>query len=763
MKSIKDQLVERRVPQFLVAYVGVSWGIVQFVDFMERYGISPHWTDFTLLGLALLLPSVILFTYNHGKPGKDAWTRSEKVGIPLNVVIAIAILFLAFQNKELGATTRSITLLDEGGKEVEKVVPNASFRRRLALFNLDGPAEDTSVAWLRYGLPLAITTDLMQDMFVDVRPSAYFREKLRQTGHRDELNVPFGLKRTIAVEQHLPYFTEGRVSRSGNQYVVDLAIYESSNGGLVERRSYQNGDLFALIDELTEQLREDLGIPKTEHNQDLPVSLVMTNSLPAFRQYSEGVTAVSTHDKWPDAVTLLSKAVELDPAFASAAATLHSVLLLGNQAQKSMPPLQQAMDHLYRLPERVQHDVKAEYYMMKQDHPKAFAVARMKVEQFPEDVAAYLLLAQFQRLQDDKAGMLQSYEKVLELDPSRQEMLREVGGLHQSMGDFKKALSAFSQYAEKFPDKPEVFLSIGNLHRLEGEHAAAKSFYERAELNSPGNVAAMVGLARVERELGEFDASLRHYEEALASAKTAEDRSRAFAGLASFHLFRGELKKGLRYSEQEIEETRKVQPPFATAVSQLSNLGTYARAGEVVTAERILKSVTAQLQPPFNAFSAVGEMELNVELGRADQAEAAVAAIEKGIQTTGFKVMQQFVTQGRGRIAELRGQCDQALAHYEAVQKADPTDVGVHTSIARCLRQRGQAQQSIEHAHLTLKVVPFDPRANYEIGRAYLDAGNREKAIEHLKRAVQVWSNADPAYKLANDAKAELARAETAR
>jgi tetratricopeptide (TPR) repeat protein len=763
MKSIRDQLVERRVPQFLIAYVGISWGIVQFVDFLERYGISPHWTDFTLLGLGLLLPSVILFTFNHGKPGKDDWTRTEKVAIPLNVAIATAILFLAFQNKELGATTRSITMLDEGGKEVQKVVPNASFRRRLAMFNFDGAAEDTAVAWLRYALPLAITTDLMQDIFIDVRPSAYFREKLRQTGNRDEVNVPFGLKRSIAVEQHLPYFTEGRVSRNGNQYAVDLAIYESTNGELVERRSYQNGDLFALIDELTDRLREDLGVPKTEANRDLPVSSVLTNSLPAFRQYGEGITAASTFDNWPDAVAKLSKAVALDPTFAVAALSLHSVLLLDNQAQKAMAPLQQAMDHLYRLPERVQHDAKAEYYFMKQDQQKAFAIARMKVEQFPDDVAAYAMQAQFQRLQDDKAGMLQSYEKILELDPSRQEMLREIGALHQSMGDFKKALSAFSQYAEKFPDQPDVFLSIGNLHRLEGEHAAAKSFYERAQLISPGNVAANVGLARVERDLGEFDAALRHSEEALASARTAEDRSRAYSGLAGLYSFRGQLKQGLRYAEKELEETRKVQPPMITAVSQLSNLDTYARAGEVATAERILKSVTAQLQPPFDSFSSIGEMELNTELGRADQAEAAAAAVEKAIGTTGFKILQTMVSNARGRIAELRGQCDVAITHYEAVQKAEPTDVGLHANIARCLRQRGQAQQAIERAQLTLKVVPFDPRANYEIGLAYLDARNRAKAIEHLQRAADVWSNADPAYKLANEARAALQKAESTR
>jgi tetratricopeptide (TPR) repeat protein len=385
----------------------------------------------------------------------------------------------------------------------------------------------------------------------------------------------------------------------------------------------------------------------------------------------------------------------------------------------------------------------------------------MKVEQFPDDVAAYIMQAQFQQLQDDKAGVLQSYERILELDPSRQEMLREIGALHQSMGEFKKALSAFSQYAEKFPDHPDVFLSIGNLHRLEGEHAAAKSFYERAELISPGNVAASVGLARVERDLGEFDAALRHSEEALASAKTAEDRSRAYSGLAGLYSFRGQLKQGLRYAEKELEETRKVQPPMITAVSQLSNLDAYARAGEVATAERILKSVTAQLQPPFDSFGSIGEMELNVELGRTDQADSAAVAVEKAIGTTGFKILQTIVNNARGRIAEQRGQCDVAITHYESVQKAEPTDVGLHTNIARCLRQRGQAQQAIDRAQLTLKVVPFDPRANFEIGRAYLDVGNRAKAIEHLQRAVDVWRNADPAYKLANEAKAELAKLES--
>src|SRR5687768_4908605 len=102
MSNFRSEMVERRVPHILAVYAGLSWGFVQFIDFIERYGISPHWTDLALIALLLLLPSVVLFAYNHGRPGKDEWTAVEKVGIPLNVVLAGVVLFLLFQGKAMG-------------------------------------------------------------------------------------------------------------------------------------------------------------------------------------------------------------------------------------------------------------------------------------------------------------------------------------------------------------------------------------------------------------------------------------------------------------------------------------------------------------------------------------------------------------------------------------------------------------------------------------------------------------------------------------
>jgi len=57
----------------------------------------------------------------------------------------------------------------------------------------------------------------------------------------------------------------------------------------------------------------------------------------------------------------------------------------------------------------------------------------------------------------------------------------------------------------------------------------------------------------------------------------------------------------------------------------------------------------------------------------------------------------------------------------------------------------------------TLKVDPFDPKANYELALVYLDQGEKEKAITYLKVALDVWKNADPNFKPAQQARQKMA------
>jgi len=134
MTLVKD-LLRRRLPQVTAIYIGASWGLVEFVAFItQRFALSPHLIDLALVGPLLLLPSVILMTYFHGAPGQDEWVTAEKIGIPVNLVMAGLFLVLFFQGKDLGAATTTVVVTDEDGVEAERVVPKTEFRKRITVY-----------------------------------------------------------------------------------------------------------------------------------------------------------------------------------------------------------------------------------------------------------------------------------------------------------------------------------------------------------------------------------------------------------------------------------------------------------------------------------------------------------------------------------------------------------------------------------------------------------------------------------------------------
>src|SRR5687768_17771251 len=168
MPSTIRNLTERRVPQVLAIYLGAAFGVVQFVDFVgNRYLLPSVWTDLALLAMAVLLPSVMLYTYNHGRPGPDEWRKSEKIFIPVNLMLLIGLVGFVGAGESLGPTSHRITVKDEKGNSREAVVPNKAYRKRVALFMFDAASQDTSITWLQYGVPLLVTEDLSQQNFIE--------------------------------------------------------------------------------------------------------------------------------------------------------------------------------------------------------------------------------------------------------------------------------------------------------------------------------------------------------------------------------------------------------------------------------------------------------------------------------------------------------------------------------------------------------------------------------------------------------------------
>ncbi|MFH1842091.1 MAG: hypothetical protein ABIF77_02705 [bacterium] len=124
--SFVQELRKRRVPQYTSGYLVLSWGLIQVVAFLEeRMLFSPHLVNVISLALVLLLPSVVMMAWCHGRPGPDIWTRSAKWTVPANMLVAAALILVIFQGKDLGAMTATVSVQDENGEVITRVVPKS--------------------------------------------------------------------------------------------------------------------------------------------------------------------------------------------------------------------------------------------------------------------------------------------------------------------------------------------------------------------------------------------------------------------------------------------------------------------------------------------------------------------------------------------------------------------------------------------------------------------------------------------------------------
>ena len=93
-KSFVKRLVERRIPHILGSYLVAGTSLILFIEYLvEKYQFPDYYPTLSLFALIGILPSVIILSYFHGAPGKDEWTKIEKIGIPINVFFIAMILF----------------------------------------------------------------------------------------------------------------------------------------------------------------------------------------------------------------------------------------------------------------------------------------------------------------------------------------------------------------------------------------------------------------------------------------------------------------------------------------------------------------------------------------------------------------------------------------------------------------------------------------------------------------------------------------------
>ena len=757
MKSLLRNLVERRVPHSVALYFGVSWGCVQFTHFaVNEFLLSPHWTRVVLATILLSLPSVVMLAWFHGRPGRNRVTLIEKVGIPVNLAVAAVVLALAFSGTDLGAAVTRVSVENEDGETVERAIPKAEFLKRAAVFPFDtGPGLDEGEAWMSLVASEALAFDLLPDDFFNPVGSDSLIAGLRGAGFSDPRNVPLALKREVAEEHHAEFLISGVIDRPADLYRITLYVHGVDSGSLIDEHRHEGPDLLALIDELTIDLKATLDIPPRDGIEDLPVRERLTADDAALEAFGRALRARLVDSDRDAALDHLRDATSIDPTFAYAQWAFGFTLRNSNQPQEAGAALRAALDHSYRLPERVQFVVKAIYYSTTDQPSRVWAVIEMWAELYPEDVLALNNLAGVRQEMGDLEGTLETLQTLRELAPRNADYLKRIAAIHRQLGNTGEALATLGLYVERFPEDYTGYTALAEVYRSAGEYSHARENLDRALLMEPDSVDVVRALARVDLNVGRFTDARAGYERALSLARTPRERAAAHAGLRDYHEFRGEMASAVDAMKARVAELSTYVAPLILAQSQGRDILTYIRADRADQAFALVEYLKAQLQPPHAMYHHPHlEFHLAVELMDLPAARDAHRRLLHAMDEYGVETLAHL-TDDRGRIEELAGDHAAALASYRAVMEREPSS-NRQRSIGRTLRALGRLDDAEAELREALRLSPASPDSHLEMACVLEQKGDVAGAVEHLRAALAAWENADEVFQPARDAREKL-------
>jgi tetratricopeptide (TPR) repeat protein len=301
------------------------------------------------------------------------------------------------------------------------------------------------------------------------------------------------------------------------------------------------------------------------------------------------------------------------------------------------------------------------------------------------------------------------------------------------------------------PNKYDSYTTIGTFYRLRGDYDNARDYYKKALLIDPERMMIRTQLAEIERHVGNFEASLQQCQEALEGASTPGDSSTALWQLVEYYSFRGEANKALAYQLKAFDYMSRTTSPVQVKIVKLFTLATYVDAGRFDEAIAIAREIEEEPGVPFiKPMVSAGYIiayGTNEDPSYLPEVEKHTDRFEEWMKAAQMERLQWALHYCKALVEAWRGNNEAALDRINKGLEVLPpeevdTKVWMLTSGAEIANDLEDYPEALRLLEQLFEIEPFSPEGHL--------------AAEHLKKALDVWENADPAHPRARRAR-ELA------
>ena len=584
---------------------------------------------------------------------------------------------------------------------------------------------------LRQGLAV----QLEQSPYLSLVSDERIQQTLKMMGQSADARLTPDVSREVCQRTASAASLNGSIAQIGSQYTVILKAINCANGESLASAETEAPDKSHVLDALSRaasEMRSKLGESlSTVKKFETPVQEASTSSLEALQAYSRARRMMNAND-FPASIPLLQRAIQLDPNFAMAYATLGTSYTSLGEMGLAAENEKKAFELRDRVSEREKYYIDSHYQEMATgDVHKASQTLELWRQSYPRDEATITNLGVVYGILGDYEKALASAQEAFRMDPSGLNYSNMVSSFF-TLNRFEEARAMAEEAQAKKLDSANLHSAIYQLDFIRNDRdgmarevawAAGKPGVEDVALSNEADTAAYGGQLRKARDLSR---------QAAASAERAGEKEpvaeyHAQAGLREA-LF-GNSAKGQEGASAAMALSNGREVQFIAAMA-------YAIAADTNKAQGLANDLNKRFPEDtvvqMNYLPSIGAQ---IALNRRDTSKA-IELLQPAIQ-------YEFGQMGSGAISpSLYPVWVRAEAYRAAGQGAEA---------AR------EYQKILDHRGVVVN-GPIGALAHLGLGRAYALQGDTAKARVAYQDFFALWKDADPDVPVLVVAKSEYAK-----
>jgi tetratricopeptide (TPR) repeat protein/predicted Ser/Thr protein kinase len=575
---------------------------------------------------------------------------------------------------------------------------------------------------LRQGL----SVQLEQSPFLSIVPEQRVQQGLRLMGKSADAKLTPEIARELCQRTGSAAVLDGSIAQIGTQYNLILMAANCSTGETLASTEAQASDKSHVLDalgkaasEVRNKLGESLG---SVQKFNTPLEQATTPSLEALQAYSLGRSMMNKDDN-SDPIPYFRRAIELDPNFAIAYATL-GFRYSGTNSTLAVEYLQKAYQLRERVSEREKFYIEGHYSdTVTGDLQKARQVYELWAQTYPRDLIprANLAMYIYQFLGQYDRG-LEEARQVFRLSPD--DLYRwSLVDYYLNLNRFEEARST----AEALAKTPNDLYLRRYLYQL--------AFLQNDAVGMEEQVHWLAGKPEVEHMLLATEASTAAYSGWLGKARELSRRAVASGERAEEKESAAGFEAGAALWESLFGNAAEAHKRAAAALA-LSNgrdvqvQAALAFAGDTARAQSLADDLNKRFPEDTRVqFIYLPTLQAQLALNRNDSSKA--------IEVLQAALPYELGTEASLHPAYVRGEA--YLAGHQGNEAA------------------AEFQKILDHRGI-VRNDPIGALAHLQIGRAYTMQGDTAKARSAYQDFLTLWKDADPDIPILRQAKAEYAK-----